>query len=223
VIAALRRRAACPVCGGRFRRFGDLPQRPRVVCPRCGSYERQRAIALLLDRRPALLGDARSLLHLAAEPALAARIRERAPHLRHVSADLHRPDADLRLDLQATGLPDASFDAVLCSHVLEHVPDDAAALAEIRRVLTPGGWALIVVPQDPRHATTHVDPEAVTPEDRLRAYYGPEHQRLYGRDFPEVLRAAGFAVETIVMAEQEDAERFGLLDLDLLHLCRPEP
>src|SRR5262249_48926451 len=44
--------------------------------------------------------------------------------------------------------PDASFDAVLLSEVLEHVPDDAAAMREAARVLRPGGVALISVPHE---------------------------------------------------------------------------
>ncbi|MFL5862173.1 MAG: class I SAM-dependent methyltransferase [Solirubrobacteraceae bacterium] len=41
---------------------------------------------------------------------------------------------------------DETFDLVTCLDVIEHVPDDAAALAEIRRVCRPGGWLLITVP-----------------------------------------------------------------------------
>src|SRR4029077_19609519 len=42
--------------------------------------------------------------------------------------------------------PDATFDAVLLSEILEHVDRDADALREVRRVLKPGGLALITVP-----------------------------------------------------------------------------
>ncbi len=43
--------------------------------------------------------------------------------------------------------PDATFDRVICAEVLEHVPDDRAAMAEIARVLQPGGTAAVTVPR----------------------------------------------------------------------------
>ncbi|MCR9219915.1 MAG: methyltransferase domain-containing protein [Alphaproteobacteria bacterium] len=49
-------------------------------------------------------------------------------------------------DICAMPFPDARFDAVLATDIVEHVDDDAAALAEIRRVLKPGGLALLTVP-----------------------------------------------------------------------------
>ncbi|XVQ84631.1 class I SAM-dependent methyltransferase [Microbispora siamensis] len=42
--------------------------------------------------------------------------------------------------------PDASFDRVIAAEVLEHIPDDMAAMSEIVRVLKPGGRAAITVP-----------------------------------------------------------------------------
>jgi SAM-dependent methyltransferase len=52
-------------------------------------------------------------------------------------------------DLCALPFGDDRFDLVLATDVLEHLDDDAAALAEIRRVLKPGGTALVTVPAFP--------------------------------------------------------------------------
>jgi SAM-dependent methyltransferase len=41
---------------------------------------------------------------------------------------------------------DATFDLITCLDVIEHVPDDVAALVELRRVARPGGWLLVTVP-----------------------------------------------------------------------------
>ena len=53
----------------------------------------------------------------------------------------------VRGDLLALPFPDASVDRVIAAEVLEHIPDDAAALAEIARVLKPGGRVAVTVPR----------------------------------------------------------------------------
>ena len=62
------------------------------------------------------------------------------------TADLHKPGVDHNVDLQCLPFPDASYDFVYASHVLEHVPDDRKALREIRRILKPSGIAVLPVP-----------------------------------------------------------------------------
>ena len=60
------------------------------------------------------------------------------------------PDAELlQADACALPLQDASVDAAVSANLLEHVPDDARALAEIFRILRPGARAVIVVPVGP--------------------------------------------------------------------------
>ena len=234
VARALRRRAGlvrergdaveCPVCGGRFRRFKPDWNRADAICWRCGAHERHRAVALLLARRPDLLRDAGSLLHFA--PEWCFRHIPLPPGLRYVTTDLDPAKGDVALDIRALDLADASFGAILCSHVLEHVDRDGDALAELRRVVAPGGWVLLMVPQDLDRAATYEDPAIVAPEDRRAAYLQHDHVRLYGRDFADRVRAAGFTVETIVMSEAlgpAAAGRHGLIPADLIHLCRPVP
>ena len=52
-----------------------------------------------------------------------------------------------RGDLRALPVPDASVDRVIASEVLEHIPDDETAMAEIARVLRPGGTVAVTVPR----------------------------------------------------------------------------
>ena len=52
-----------------------------------------------------------------------------------------------RADLRALPLPDASVDRVIASEVLEHIADDRTAIAEIARVLRPGGRVAVTVPR----------------------------------------------------------------------------
>jgi SAM-dependent methyltransferase len=68
--------------------------------------------------------------------------------------------ADLHGSIDALPVDDASFDVVLCLQVLEHVPDPAAAVRELRRVVRPGGRVL---------ASTHgVYPYHPNPDDLWR-------------------------------------------------------
>ena len=53
----------------------------------------------------------------------------------------------VRGDLTALPFPDASVDRVIASEVLEHIPDDVTAFAEIARVLRPGGRVAVTVPR----------------------------------------------------------------------------
>ncbi|HTR69160.1 MAG TPA: class I SAM-dependent methyltransferase [Mycobacteriales bacterium] len=50
-------------------------------------------------------------------------------------------------DVLALPFPDGAFDAIIAAEVLEHIPDDRAAMAEIARVLKPGGRAAVTVPR----------------------------------------------------------------------------
>ncbi|MFQ1003803.1 class I SAM-dependent methyltransferase [Modestobacter sp. SSW1-42] len=52
-----------------------------------------------------------------------------------------------RGDLRALPVPDASVDRVIASEVLEHITDDRTAIAEIVRVLRPGGRVAVTVPR----------------------------------------------------------------------------
>jgi ubiquinone/menaquinone biosynthesis C-methylase UbiE len=55
-------------------------------------------------------------------------------------------------DVTATGFPDECFDMIISSEVLEHIPNDGDALAELTRVLKPKGTLLLSFPSDSEHS-----------------------------------------------------------------------
>lgn len=196
----------CNICGyqGRFQ-AGGRPKRIDARCPKCGAAERYRLLALWLDGHGAFLRSA-SLLHFAPEAGLTSLLKQRVG--RYESADIMPGRADRVLNIEAIAMPDASYDCVLCSHVLEHV-DDAKALAEMYRVLKPGGIVLIMLPVIEGWAKTYENPRVYTPEERKRHYGQADHIRYYGADVRDRIRAAGFALEEFT-AEGEDVLTYAL-------------
>jgi SAM-dependent methyltransferase len=213
-----RARRECPCCGfaGIFvsaRRNGNREFR----CPRCKSRPRDRFLTLLLDRYG--LGDltARRVLHFAPEWPLFNRLRH-SP--RYVGADIKvRRNANAVLDITAIASPEASFDVLICNHVLEHLPNDTAALAECRRVLAPGGIAFFSVPVDMDRTETWEPPPGM-PKAEVERICGWDHKRLYGRDFINRLGNARFSA-TAVRATRAEMDRYRVLDSDVFFIGQP--
>jgi SAM-dependent methyltransferase len=218
--------AECPCCDGRFSTFmpGRDPNNP--ICPRCGAQARHRALWLYLHRRTNLFaGEGLSVLHFAPERALGRRLAA-TPGVRYVTADLEAPDVMEHFDITDIPHPDGSFDVILCIHVLEHVDDDRRAMRELRRVLAPGGWAIVLVPLDLQRADTYEDPSITEPAERERLFWQPDHMRLYGRDFAGRLRDAGFDVTVdhwIRHLPPDTIQRHGLFPLEDMYVCRKVP
>jgi SAM-dependent methyltransferase len=216
------RRVVCSCCGGHFRKFlRDGVDRPRdqARCPRCGSWERHRLLWSYLKERTTLLSDRLQVLHVAPEFVIGRSLAS-LPNIKYVSVDLESPLAMVQMDVTRLAFPDESFDFVLCSHVLEHVPDDQRALRELHRVLKRSGWAILQVPIKREH--TFEDLSVVSPEDRLRLFGQRDHVRIYGRDFKDRISTAGFSVSVERYKEElgpEGMRRLGLLAEDDIYLC----
>jgi SAM-dependent methyltransferase len=64
----------------------------------------------------------------------------------YTTADLLQPGVDYNVDLTDLPFSNQAYDIVYASHVLEHIKDDRKALSEIRRILKPGGFAILPLP-----------------------------------------------------------------------------
>ncbi len=220
----------CPLCGCRRRKFlpyGYVTQRENALCPNCLALERHRTLWLWLLRESDIGRGAVALprlLHVAPEVALMrkfSRIYAKQP-ADYVTADLESPLADLHFDIQHIPLEDESFDVVICNHIMEHVEDDRLAMREILRIMRKGGWGVILSPVDLQRETTFEDDTITDEAERTRIFGQYDHRRIYGRDYAERLREAGFEVYECDYANlipAKEKELYALTD-ELLYIVR---
>jgi SAM-dependent methyltransferase len=206
-----RNRVECPVCGHRDRDFAAYNGRPDAMCRNCGSMERHRLCWLWLSRGGVLDSGLRAIAHFAPDRGIAARLKA-LPGVRYRTADLAAGRADEQVDVTNIPWPEGSIDLLICSHVLEHVPDDRLAMRELCRVLSPTGYALLEVPVIAD--TTREEPTLTDPAERLRLFGQADHVRVYGPDYYDRLRESGFVVEhhdVRKLVTDDERVRFGLV------------
>jgi len=195
-------------------------------CPRCDASDRERLTALYLDRVFRAFDPGRSyrLIEFAPNEALPKWLKRHA-FIAYTSADLMRRSVDERIDLTAMdGYADRSVDIILCSHVLEHIPEDHKAMREIRRVLKPDGFAVLLVPLVIGVDETHEDPSINTDELRWKYFGMGDHVRQYGkRDFVGRLENAGLHVEQLGIDHfgADAFRRAAIADNSVLYVARP--
>jgi SAM-dependent methyltransferase len=197
----------CPMCGfvGLFEWFGDPPRRD-ARCPGCRSLERHRLMKLWFDRNESRLRGG-TALHFAPEPSVTKIFKPAAG--KYVRADIAPERADVVLNIEdMRGEASGTYDWILCSHVLEHV-DDRRALAELRRILKPGGLLIVMIPLVEGWATTYEDPAVQSEDDRARYFGQFDHVRYYGADVRRRIAEAGFTLEEFT-ATEPDVSRYGL-------------
>ncbi|MBQ8745129.1 MAG: methyltransferase domain-containing protein [Rikenellaceae bacterium] len=221
----------CPVCGTKRRKFlpyGYVISRDNALCPNCLSLERHRLLWLWLQRESDLFEQRPRLLHVAPEVCLMRHLRRTyaggGNEADYVTADLESPLADLHFDIQQIPLEDESFDVVFCNHIMEHVEDDLRAMRELYRVMRRGGWGVILSPVELDRATTFEDDSITDEAERTRIFGQYDHRRVYGRDYADRLREAGFEVEDLDYAATlapDERTRFALPS-DHLYIVRKQ-
>jgi predicted SAM-dependent methyltransferase len=236
-------RYKCPVCSSRLRSFLPLPDKYRVTinvhgreftaydyetlnvdnfaCPVCFATDRERLYVLYLNQYVRNDDRRKTLVHFAPEKELSRYIKENT-HFHYRTADLFMQDVDDRIDItDMAGYPAESIDCFICSHVLEHIPDDNKALEELHRILKPDGWGIIMVPLMPNLDETYEDFSKTTTEERLFHFGQEDHVRVYAKNnlitkFEEV----GFDVHQFGRNDfgMESFERCGITPNSILYI-----
>jgi Methyltransferase domain len=162
----------CNYCGTPAEEMMDFGGRPKVRCPKCRSLERQRvflwAYEAFIKYEFGLVG--KRLLLVTPSDAILAYLK---PIAQVTSCDV-RPVEWFDRQLDVCRMPEVasgSFDAVVAKSVLQHVYDDAAALAEIHRVLRPWGRVFL-------HTGCRTNAETEPVEDPTM-HYGKEALEKY--------------------------------------------
>lgn len=225
---------SCPSCQREFPFFYPIMCGNHIAfnvqCPYCKSYERHRSQWLYYTRETDMFAPKQpiSVLHCAPEELFFPKFfkKELVDYYPidkwtgfTVCGEKMRDYADI------TKLPyeDNKFDYILCNHVLEHIPDEQLALAQLKRVLKPDGIAFLNVPIDSNLENTLEDPAYNTDELRLKYYGQCDHVRKFGLDYGKHLEAAGFQVTCILVEEyfsQEEINRYGLLPDERIYCCK---
>ncbi len=203
----------CNICKHRLRQFIKLDNGDSL-CPFCGSSSRNRRLWSML--RPNELQG--SILHFSPARPLYPRLKKLLGDA-YISTDFESEFlADERYDITNIPKPDATFDIVICFHILEHIPDDRRAMAELFRVLKPGGMAYIQTPF--RDGDIYENANVTTPEERLEHFGQEDHVRFYSVDgLAKRLASNGFSVSAVQnpLAEAKD---LGLSKDDIILECR---
>ncbi|MCU0429252.1 MAG: methyltransferase domain-containing protein [Cytophagaceae bacterium] len=215
----------CNICQHKYKQFlpyGRMTPRSNALCPNCLSLERHRLMHLFLKERTNFFTAPLRVLHVAPEHCFIRRFEEHK-NLDYITADIESPLAKVKMDIHAIPFPDNSFDVAFCNHVMEHVKDDIKAMSELRRVLKPGGWAIIQSPLWPGLATTFEDPSITDPAERERIFGQNDHVRNYGTDYGRRLEQAGFVVDENMFVKQLDASKVALHALpadEIIYYCK---
>lgn len=175
-------------------------------CSKCFSFDRERLYMFYLKRfHQFKVADI--VLEFAPSPGF-AKVIEKAFPIQYKTSDLFMEGVDYKLDIQdLSSIPNNSIDFIICSHVLEHIPDDKKAMENMFNILKPGGKAIMMVPILKNFNSVDEDPECTDVSERWRRFGQDDHIRLYSQKvFKSRLQQAGFAVELISAQEAEHAE-----------------
>lgn len=209
----------CPVCNTKVHSFNRLPDlyhqkqdevgyihpifqmetinRLAYSCPNCSASDRERLYALYFKNMYKRPKGTFKLLDIAPAKPLQKFIKNYFEYIEYRSADLMMDDVDDKVDITKMDIySDNSFDFFICSHVLEHVEQDRKAIAELFRVIKPGGMGIAMAPILLTLKEDYENPEVKTEDERWKHFGQNDHVRMYSKPgFVKKLTETGFNVK----------------------------
>lgn len=192
----------CNICDFNMRQFIQT-ENSLKLCPNCGSLSRTRQLWNFLEH----VLDYKTVLHFSPTEALKNKIKETTTAI-YISSDYAGEfNADKALNVEVIDEPDASYDVVICYHVLEHVINDTKAMSELYRILKPDGICYIQTPF--KEGTIYEDYSITSETERLNHFGQKDHVRIYSIEgLKSRLEAVDFKVE-IKTIKSEANHKFG--------------
>jgi SAM-dependent methyltransferase len=189
----------CNICDTRLRTFISL-KKGDLLCPACGSRSRTRKLLQLLNDESLLQGNILDF----SPPRGFYRKLKRNKAINYYPTDFENEFiAHYKYNITDIPVEEDYFDLILCYHILEHIPDDNKAIAELFRVLKPNGCCFIQTPF--KKGDIYEDPEIISPNERLIAFGQEDHVRIYSvNGLKNRLEKARFKVEVISFTEKEE-------------------
>lgn len=211
----------CPWCGWTGEVFPPNKYKvPNYVCPGCQARPWHRLLHFYLQLETEVVTRPQRVLHFAPEPALRTFLQGLS-HLHYVSTDLAQQDVDVLADICHLPFRHDQFDMIVINHVMEHIPDDRAAMRELFRILKPGGIAVLTFPYHSGQPTFE-DATIVNREDRNKHFGQENHVRRIGNDYVERFRETGFLASAVPFRKSLPlgiARRYGLTGTSYIFHC----
>lgn len=194
----------CNICGKHLSRF-IVTENNDLLCPNCGSLQRNRRLWELLETEFVKPGI--NILDFSPSRCLYRKMKK-ISGIKYESTDLSGDFiADYQYDITKLPVAAAQYELILCYHILEHIPNDIAAMQELLRVMKPGAKALIQTPF--KVGKIYEDNHIVSEKERLAHFGQEDHVRIYSvAGLKERLKTAGFLVE--VREKFQDENNYGL-------------
>ncbi|MBY0405137.1 MAG: methyltransferase domain-containing protein [Cyanobacteria bacterium] len=212
----------CPICGTQCINYKSIPQNYmdqllnyeyihsleeaetinciEYNCHACLSTDRDRLYAHYIMEQFKYLDVSQkyTFIDFAPNRALSQHIRN-YPFLNYRTADLKMSGVDDIVDITNLNIyQDNSTDFFLCSHVLEHVPDDRKAMSELYRILKPDGWGILMVPILLSLAHNYEILSNISESERWKLFGEVDHLRIYAKgDYIKALEETGFIVNQL--------------------------